>query len=101
MKMKCGCEITQVGVRPDDSQCDDTHIRGHLYACPQKGCPDYRPWEVPKSQVWPKCVCGEIAQEHNSTTIAVPFSRERPREYTEEDWQNICRDLNVTIPAWS
>lgn len=37
------------------------------YACEATGCKDYRPVTEPFPRLgeWPKCVCGEIAQEHN------------------------------------
>lgn len=37
------------------------------YACIETGCHDYRPKHKPDPSKghWPRCVCGEISQQHN------------------------------------
>lgn len=65
MKQKppCTCRFMGAGAPMDNSECA-LHTKTH-YPCPQTQCGDYRPKTEPKEgHEWPRCVCGEIAQEH-------------------------------------
>lgn len=61
----CGCKFVAIGQPLDRSDCTVHQNRPY----PRRGitlCQDYRPSEVKKSPThWPKCVCGEIAQQHD------------------------------------
>lgn len=60
----CMCKFVAVGEPLDGKGCS---IHGtKKYSCPERNCLDYRP-KAPKlsPKHWPRCVCGEIAQEHN------------------------------------
>ena len=62
----CTCKFVGVGRPMDERECK-IHTK-HQYPCPSTGCPNYRPKRefTPLSSQWPLCVCGEIAQEHNT-----------------------------------
>lgn len=73
MRMKCGCKIDKAGEPPDLTECSG--INGQTlgryvhteprYPCLRTQCLDYRPSRLPLHDTdWPRCVCGEIAQEH-------------------------------------
>lgn len=76
MRMKCGCYINEIGVPPIKTVCtgivpaEMKVLEGLMhsassYPCKAKDCQDYRPERLPVTATdWPKCVCGEIAQEH-------------------------------------
>lgn len=64
MRTRCRCSFIAVG-RPLDAEGCYMHKDGP-YPCTRTGCADYRPNKPKLSAThWPRCVCGEIAQEHN------------------------------------
>jgi hypothetical protein len=67
MLMKCGCEFVAVGKPFDLSKCGGGHTVP--YRCDEcKNCSEYKPSRVPGNHVdWPKCICGHIAHEHNTS----------------------------------
>lgn len=65
MKMNCGCEVLRSGEKPNADKCTEPSHKTGAYDTTEYACGNYRPDRVPLSgKVWPRCVCGEIAQEH-------------------------------------
>lgn len=62
----CFCKFVAVGAPMDARKCSVHEFGQKLYSCSRTGCIDYRPSKVKTSPAhWPRCTCGEIAQEHN------------------------------------
>lgn len=58
----CTCKYIEARKPMDTTGCP-VHTQKH-YKCKATNCKDYRPVREPVL-TWPRCVCGEIAQEHN------------------------------------
>lgn len=73
MKMICGCEIKELYEPPNQRTCKGIPSDAYgkfvhtvrVYPCAATFCVDYRPARIPLHPIdWPRCVCGELAQEH-------------------------------------
>lgn len=72
---QCACKFVGKGLAMDTSECKVHENR--KYPCDSCKstfgpiCKDYRPISEPRydseedGRVWPRCICGHIAQEHN------------------------------------
>ena len=62
--IKCNCKFIAIDKPLDNTNCA-IHIKA-TYTCERTSCDDYRPARTKLSPThWPRCVCGEIAQDHN------------------------------------
>jgi hypothetical protein len=60
---RCKCKFVAIGEPMDARECT-VHTQTK-YACVWTDCENYRPAKERTDIRWPRCVCGEIAQEHN------------------------------------
>lgn len=66
--MKCTCRFVSVGLPMDNGGWDKPRCKVHPksnYRCERTHCDNYRPAKPKVGDGWPRCVCGEIAQEHD------------------------------------
>ena len=64
--MTCTCKHVGDGMVMDSTDCVIHNIKPS-YHCDHCDCDDYRPRRepIPGRMIWPRCVCGHAAQEHN------------------------------------
>lgn len=65
--MEPRCECWALQYRPLRTEKCSTHSKKLRYTCERTGCIGYTPVKTkfPGRNVWPVCICGAIAQDHD------------------------------------